>query len=58
MSTSGAYQATARFLIDRECCEYVGWVEATEDTEDMTVTWDCPWCEHHENGEMQREQDH
>ena len=58
MSTSGFYASTARFFIEAECCEYVGWVETVEDTEDMTVTWDCPECGHHENGEIQHVEDH
>jgi len=52
MTTSGFYRSTADFLIDEDCCGYVGWVEATEDTEDMSVSWDCPECGHHEEGEL------
>lgn len=58
MSTSGFYQSSARLLINEECCDYTGWVDAIEDTEDMTVHWDCPRCGHHENGELERDEDH
>jgi len=57
MSTSGFYQSTARLFIENECCDYVGWVAAIEDTEDLTVSWDCPNCEHHEEGELKRDED-
>jgi predicted RNA-binding Zn-ribbon protein involved in translation (DUF1610 family) len=55
MVTSGFYQTTARFFITDECCDYTGWVVVTEDTEDMTVSWDCPECGHHEEGDMGRD---
>jgi len=55
MSTSGFYQSTARLLINEECCDYTGWVIAIEDSEDMSVHWDCPACGHHEEGELAHE---
>jgi hypothetical protein len=58
MTTSGFYQRTTSILLNEDCCDYTGWVPVTEDLEDMTVHWDCPWCGHHENGEIEHVEDH
>jgi hypothetical protein len=46
MTTSGFYHSWVDTLVSCRC-GYLGWLEACENTEDKTTTWDCPGCGHH-----------
>lgn len=51
MTTSGVYRSLVDLLITCSGpygCGWVGWIEATEDSEDMTLSWSCPSCLHEE----------
>jgi hypothetical protein len=59
--SSGFWRATADLLIycdlEKGGCGFEGWTPAIEDYERMSLTWDCPECGHHEEGDIEREQD-
>lgn len=55
--TSGFWRATADLLI--ECgCGFTGWTPAIEDYERMSLTWTCPECNHEEEEDVGRDEDH
>lgn len=45
MSTSGVGQSWIDTLVSCRC-GFLGWVQACEDAEDKTTSWDCA-CGHH-----------
>ncbi|MDR6907508.1 putative RNA-binding Zn-ribbon protein involved in translation (DUF1610 family) [Agromyces sp. 3263] len=52
--SSGFWRASADLLIECDC-GYQGMVPAIEDYERFSLTWDCPDCGHHDEGDIERD---